>query len=171
MSTTPTTTEQQRELLRGAYTQGVLNNYERLANSPSERVRFKALRRLAQIVGIVHVLPQIYDLAREAQSDRIALQANDLIADHLGIGTETSADDRPEPLKFTLTEELTAEQTTPDSPELSRQPHASPQFTPDPLPDPPQPQPPKEPPKPAEAWREHRRQRAKRPSDQKTDAA
>ena len=46
-----TTTEQQRELLRGAYTQGVL------ANSPSECVRFKALRRLAQIVGILRVLP------------------------------------------------------------------------------------------------------------------
>ena len=46
-----TTTEQQRELLRSAYTQGVL------ANSPSECVRFKALRRLAQIVGILRVLP------------------------------------------------------------------------------------------------------------------
>ena len=30
--TTPTT-EPQRELLRGAYAQGALNNYERLANS------------------------------------------------------------------------------------------------------------------------------------------
>ena len=48
---TTTTTEQQRELRRGAYTQGVL------ANSPSECVHFKALRRLAQIVGILRVLP------------------------------------------------------------------------------------------------------------------
>ena len=93
MSTTTTTTitEPQRELLRGAYTEGMLRNYEHLATSPSERVRFKALRRLAQTVGIVPVLPQLYDLAREAESDRIALQANDLIADYLDICTDASA--------------------------------------------------------------------------------
>ena len=72
----PTTNEQQRELLRSAY---------------PESVRFKALRRLAQTAGIVRVLPRLYDLAREAESDWIALQANDLIADYLGI----CADDRP----------------------------------------------------------------------------
>ena len=76
----PTTNEQQRELLRSAY---------------PESVRFKALRRLAQTAGIVRVLPRLYDLAREAESDWIALQANDLIADYLGIGTDASADDRP----------------------------------------------------------------------------
>ena len=73
-----TTNEQQRELLRSAY---------------PESVRFKALRRLAQTAGIVRVLPRLYDLAREAESDWIALQANDMIADYLGI----RADDRPTP--------------------------------------------------------------------------
>ena len=61
-----TTNEQQRELLRSAY---------------PESVRFKALRRLAQTAGIVRVLPRLYDLAREAESDWIALQANVMIAD------------------------------------------------------------------------------------------
>ena len=123
-----TDSEQQRHILRGVYAAGVIRNYERLTESPSEYVRFTALRRLAQIIGIIRVLPQLYDLAREAESDRIALR----------IGSDASADDRPEPLRFKLDEQLEVEQQTPANQEpnqaLSRQPRVAVQFTGDPSP-------------------------------------
>ena len=159
----PSDSEQQRQILRGVYAEGVIRNYERLAESPSEHVRLSALRRLAQIIGIIRVLPQLYDLACEAQSDRIALRANNLIADYLRIGSDASADDRPEPLRFSLNEQLAAERQTSANQEphqqLSRQPRAAVQFTLDPvqLPEPPPelpPLPPRTPPVIPEAWRE-----------------
>ena len=129
--------EQQRHILRGVYAAGVIRNYERLTESSSEYVRLTALRRLAQIIGIIRVLPQLYDLACQAQSDHIALRSNNLIADYLRIGSDASADDRPEPLRFHLDEQLEAEQQTPANQEpnqaLSRQPRAAVQFTGDPV--------------------------------------
>ena len=128
-----TDSEQQRHILRGVYAAGVIRNYERLTDSPSEYVRLTALRRLAQIIGIIRVLPQLYDLACQAQSDHIALRSNNLIADYLRIGSDASADDRPEPLRFKLDEQLEVEQQTSANQALSRQPRAAVQFTGDPV--------------------------------------
>ena len=125
--------EQQRHILRGVYAAGVIRNYERLTDSPSEHVRLSALRRLAQIIGVIRVLPQLYDLAREAQSDRIALRANNLIADYLRSCPDASADDRPEPLRFNLDEQLEVEQHDPAAGQRDRQPRAAIEFTGDPV--------------------------------------
>ena len=125
--------EQQRQILRRTCAEGVIRNYERLTDSPSEHVRFAALRRLAQIIGILRVLPQLYDLACQAQSDRIALRANNLIADYLRIGSDASADDRPEPLRFKLDEQLEVEQHDPAIQQRDRQPRAAIEFTGDPV--------------------------------------
>ena len=124
-----TDSEQQRHILRGVYAAGVIRNYERLTESSSEYVRLTALRRLAHIIGIIRVLPQLYDLACQAQSDHIALRSNNLIADYLRIGSDASADDRSEPLRFKLDEQLEVEQHDPAAGQRDRQPRAAIEFS------------------------------------------
>ena len=111
----PANVDYQRQLHRQAYGASMVANLERLATAKSEYIRLNALKKLARIIGIVSLLPQLHDLALNAHSESIGYRATIIIIDYLQLGSDEAADNRPEPLSLDLNEQLAVQQQRRDT--------------------------------------------------------
>ena len=111
----PANVDYQRQLHRQAYGASMVANLERLATAKSEYIRLNALKKLARIIGIVSLLPQLHDLALNARSESIGYRATIIIIDYLQLGSDEAADNRPEPLSLDLNEQLAVQQQRRDT--------------------------------------------------------
>ena len=92
---TTTDADRQRQLHRELYAESVISILRRLTKAESEYVRLNALKQLGRIVGYAEVLPQLQELAANAKSEQISLQATVALADYA-----SKADSRPPPIEL-----------------------------------------------------------------------